>query len=402
MKQRITEIRLRIQNNKGNLYDRINELLFYIIFMGFATYVPLATYNLIFMEDAEYYFYRLDKIYWGYNVLMVLLLVKILLQKNSFKEWCVIGILTVISRLSFEQSGEHYMVLILLGICAARNICMERLIWVDLLIRVGRIAGLMILPHISGMINHVDVMVGGRERTFFGWSHPNSMGLDFMLLILDWVLIRKKKMKWYEYLVAFGMIVFLDVTANSRTSEMIIVLLLIFAVFAWSRNKWSTYFVNTALWILLGCATLIPVVGVVLCRAAGSVKTFELFGTVGSRFIMTSDFIEKHGITLFGVPYLKSEEGLDFMFANLGLHCGILAGIMIALLIAYAIYRSQRENDQMIKIVLFVLLLFACMENAGLNLTFTYFAVILGYYIFIPEEREEMIGDKNINENQTA
>lgn len=114
MKQRITEICLWIQNNKGNLYDRINELLFYIIFMGFATYVPLVTCNLIFIEDAEYYFYRLDKIHWGYNVLMVLLLVKILLQKNSFKEWCVIGILTAISRLSFEQSGEHYMVLILI------------------------------------------------------------------------------------------------------------------------------------------------------------------------------------------------------------------------------------------------------------------------------------------------
>ena len=35
------------------------------------------------------------------------------------------------------------------------------------------------LPFMGLMINEINIWIGGRTRTFFGWTHPNMMGLDF-------------------------------------------------------------------------------------------------------------------------------------------------------------------------------------------------------------------------------
>ena len=42
------------------------------------------------------------------------------------------------------------------------------------------------------MINKINVWIGGRTRTFFGWTHANMMGLDFLLLAMDIMCLRKE------------------------------------------------------------------------------------------------------------------------------------------------------------------------------------------------------------------
>ncbi len=45
------------------------------------------------------------------------------------------------------------------------------------------------------MINEINIWIGGRTRTFFGWTHANMMGHDFLLLAMDIMYLRKEKEK---------------------------------------------------------------------------------------------------------------------------------------------------------------------------------------------------------------
>ena len=77
------------------------------------------------------------------------------------------------------------------------------------------------------MINKINVWIGGRTRTFFGWTHANMMGLDFLLLAMDIMYLRKECKKWYDCILYAGFIIFLDLTANSRTAEAVIAMLIV-------------------------------------------------------------------------------------------------------------------------------------------------------------------------------
>ena len=53
------------------------------------------------------------------------------------------------------------------------------------------------------------------------------MGLDFLLLAIDIMYLRKEKKKWYDIILYIGFILLLEKTANSRTAEVIILMLII-------------------------------------------------------------------------------------------------------------------------------------------------------------------------------
>ena len=77
----------------------------------------------------------------------------------------------------------------------AKNIEIRKIVKLDLYIRIVRCILFFTLPFMGLMINEINIWIGGRTRTFFGWTHPNMMGLDFYFSL--WILCifeKKKKM----------------------------------------------------------------------------------------------------------------------------------------------------------------------------------------------------------------
>ena len=75
----------------------------------------------------------------------------------------------------------------------AKNIEIRKIVKLDLYIRIVRCILFFTLPFMGLMINEINIWIGGRTRTFFGWTHPNMMGLDFLLLAMDIMYLRKEK-----------------------------------------------------------------------------------------------------------------------------------------------------------------------------------------------------------------
>ena len=317
-----------------------------------------------------------------YHILLFMLLLKNILQKNSILDWIFLIILLYLCRKSYQYNFDFYNIFgTMMFLFCAKNIDLHKIIKLDLYIRIIRSILFFTLPFMGLMINEVNVWIGGRTRTFFGWTHPNMMGLDFLLLAMDIMYLRKECKKWYDCILYAVFIIFLDRTANSRTAEAIIAMLIAIHLLSivipknWF-HKMMVLFTSGA-FLLCVC---IPFIGSYLY-----IRKPELFlqhyGTMISRIQLTTTFyLRNGGVGFYGFP-IEDQDCLDMMFSYIGLHWGIAAFIIIVATIIYAIYKAAREQHTSFLILLFFLLIYSCAETAHIYPVYSYFSLLLGYYI---------------------
>lgn len=317
-----------------------------------------------------------------YHILLFMLLLKNIMQKNSILDWIFLIILLYLCRKSYQYNFDFYNIFgTLMFLFCAKNIDLQKIIKLDLYIRIIRSILFFTLPFMGLMINEVNILIGGRTRTFFGWTHPNMMGLDFLLLAMDIMYLRKECKKWYDCILYAVFIIFLDRTANSRTAEAIIAMLIAIHLLSivipknWF-HKMMVLFTSGA-FLLCVC---IPFIGSYLY-----IRKPELFlqhyGTMPARIQLTTTFyLRNGGVGFYGFP-IEDEDCLDMMFSYIGLHWGIAAFIIIVAAITYAIYKASSEQNTIFLVLLFFFLVYGLAEVAPIYPVYSYFSLLLGYYI---------------------
>lgn len=317
-----------------------------------------------------------------YHILLFMLLLKNIMQKNSILDWIFLIILLYLCRKSYQYNFDFYNIFgTLMFLFCAKNIDLQKIIKLDLYIRIIRSILFFTLPFMGLMINEVNIWIGGRTRTFFGWTHPNMMGLDFLLLAMDIMYLRKECKKWYDCILYAVFIIFLDRTANSRTAEAIIAMLIVIHLLSiiMQRNwfhKMMVLFTSGAFLLCVG----IPFVGTYLY-----IRNPEIFqkhyGTFFSRINLTAWFYSRNErLAFYGLP-LEDADCLDMLFAYIPLHWGIAAFIIITIAMIYGIYKSAKEKNTYFLILLFFCFIYGCAETAHIYPVYSYFSLLLGYYI---------------------
>ena len=313
---------------------------------------------------------------------MILLLVKVILQKNSVLDCFFLIVLLYLCYKSYQYNYDFYNIFgTMMFLCCAKNIEIKKIVKLDLYVRIVRSALFLTLPFMGLMINKINVWIGGRTRTFFGWTHANMMGLDFLLLAMDIMYLRKECKKWYDCILYAGFIIFLDLTANSRTAEAVIAMLIAIHLLSivipknWF-HKMMVLFASGAFLLCVG----IPFIGSYLY-----IRKPELFlqhdGTMLSRIQLTTTFyLRNGGVGFYGFP-IEDEDCLDMMFSYIGLHWGIAAFIIIVAAITYAIYKASSEQNTVFLVLLFSFLVYGWAEVAPIYPVYSYFSLLLGYYI---------------------
>ena len=317
-----------------------------------------------------------------YHILLFMLLLKNIMQKNSILDWIFLIILLYLCRKSYQYNFDFYNIFgTLMFLFCAKNIDLQKIIKLDLYIRIIRSILFFTLPFMGLMINEVNILIGGRTRTFFGWTHPNMMGLDFLLLTMDIMYLRKECKNWYDCILYAVFIIFLDRTANSRTAEAIIAMFIVIHLLSivipknWF-HKMMVLFTSGA-FLLCVC---IPFIGSYLY-----IRKPELFlqhyGTMPARIQLTTTFyLRNGGVGFYGFP-IEDEDCLDMMFSYIGLHWGIAAFIIIVAAITYAIYKASSEQNTIFLVLLFSFLVYGLAEVAPIYPVYSYFSLLLGYYI---------------------
>ena len=354
--------------------NEISTIFLYILYFLLGMYYPLFS----FMRQTVPQYWNQVTLF--YHILLILLLVKVILQKNSVLDCFFLIVLLYLCYKSYQYNYDFYNIFgTMMFLCCAKNIEIKKIVKLDLYVRIVRSALFLTLPFMGLMINKINVWIGGRTRTFFGWTHANMMGLDFLLLAMDIMYLRKECKKWYDCILYAGFIIFLDLTANSRTAEAVIAMLIVIHLLSivipknWF-HKMMVLFTSGA-FLLCVC---IPFIGSYLY-----IRKPELFlqhdGTMLSRIQLTTTFYLRNG-GFYGFP-IEDEDCLDMMFSYIGLHWGIAAFIIIVAAITYAIYKASSEQNTVFLVLLFSFLVYGLAEVAPIYPVYSYFSLLLGYYI---------------------
>lgn len=356
--------------------NEISTIFLYILYFLLGMYYPLFS----FMRQTVPQYWNQVTLF--YHILLILLLVKVILQKNSVLDCFFLIVLLYLCYKSYQYNYDFYNIFgTMMFLCCAKNIEIKKIVKLDLYVRIVRSALFLTLPFMGLMINKINVWIGGRTRTFFGWTHANMMGLDFLLLAMDIMYLRKECKKWYDCILYAGFIIFLDLTANSRTAEAVIAMLIVIHLLSivipknWF-HKMMVLFTSEA-FLLCVC---IPFIGSYLY-----IRKPELFlqhdGTMLSRIQLTTTFyLRNGGVGFYGFP-IEDEDCLDMMFSYIGLHWGIAAFIIIVAAITYAIYKASSEQNTVFLVLLFSFLVYGLAEVAPIYPVYSYFSLLLGYYI---------------------
>ena len=356
--------------------NEISTIFLYILYFLLGMYYPLFS----FMRQTVPQYWNQVTLF--YHILLILLLVKVILQKNSVLDCFFLIVLLYLCYKSYQYNYDFYNIFgTMMFLCCAKNIEIKKIVKLDLYVRIVRSALFLTLPFVGLMINKINVWIGGRTRTFFGWTHANMMGLDFLLLAMDIMYLRKECKKWYDCILYAGFIIFLDLTANSRTAEAVIAMLIVIHLLSivipknWF-HKMMVLFTSGA-FLLCVC---IPFIGSYLY-----IRKPELFlqhdGTMLSRIQLTTTFyLRNGGVGFYGFP-IEDEDCLDMMFSYIGLHWGIAAFIIIVAAITYAIYKASSEQNTVFLVLLFSFLVYGLAEVAPIYPVYSYFSLLLGYYI---------------------
>ena len=356
--------------------NEISTIFLYILYFLLGMYYPLFS----FMRQTVPQYWNQVTLF--YHILLILLLVKVILQKNSVLDCFFLIVLLYLCYKSYQYNYDFYNIFgTMMFLCCAKNIEIKKIVKLDLYVRIVRSALFLTLPFMGLMINKINVWIGGRTRTFFGWTHANMMGLDFLILAMDIMYLRKECKKWYDCILYAGFIIFLDLTANSRTAEAVIAMLIVIHLLSivipknWF-HKMMVLFTSGA-FLLCVC---IPFIGSYLY-----IRKPELFlqhdGTMLSRIQLTTTFyLRNGGVGFYGFP-IEDEDCLDMMFSYIGLHWGIAAFIIIVAAITYAIYKASSEQNTVFLVLLFSFLVYGLAEVAPIYPVYSYFSLLLGYYI---------------------
>ena len=314
------------------------------------------------------------------HMLFFLLLLKAILQKNSVFDWFFLIVLLYLCRKSYQYNYDFYNIFgTMMLLCCSKKISIDKVVKLDLYIRIIRSVLFIGLPFVELM--PYNVSVGSRNRIFFGWTHPNMMGLDFLLLSLDIMYLRRGKRKWYDCFIYIVITIFLNITANSRTAEIVILLLtgVHLLSFLMKESLFHKLVVLFSCCATLTCFTL-PYIGRYLYLSFPEYHS-QWESTILIRIQQTTYFIEKnYGVGFYGFP-IENDDCLDMLSAYVSLHWGIAAAAVIIICIGFSICMATKEHNTYFLILLSLLLIYGCAETAHIYPVYSYFPLIFGYYV---------------------
>ena len=157
--------------------DKFSSALLYPVYFLLGLYYPLFS----FMRKTFPAY--MGQLVVFYHILLFMLLIKNILQKNSILDWIFLMLLFYLCCKSYQYNFDFYNIFgtMMLLFCA-KNIEIRKIVKLDLYISIVRCILFFTLPFMGLMINEINIWIGGRTRTFFGWTHPNTVSYTHLTL----------------------------------------------------------------------------------------------------------------------------------------------------------------------------------------------------------------------------
>ena len=328
----------------------------------------------------------------------VFLVFKLLIcERKNFRGLVLGFFILLFGALSRHYSNNSFLEPFFWFLAAANNVETRKIIKSLFL---AQLLAFVIITSLSfyGVIENYQLVRGSTNqiRNSIGFNHPNTAALKAFQLCMMYIYLMKSKLRLWHCVIIFlfGTIVYKY--TNSNTS-FYLTLLLTSLLILYLISKGKIGILSSATSRVIRVLKYISVfsVGFSLYMTLNYQNSSELIGmfksesTLISRFSQMYNYFKTYNITLFGQELYYHGSGnvisdsttglytLDNSYIYLLLGLGIIIFILYFVLYIYAIYKSLKENDLIVLILISIYLLLGLFETAMIRFTFNFTLVIL-------------------------
>ncbi|NEZ69022.1 hypothetical protein [Pediococcus pentosaceus] len=192
----------------------------FVIYTFFSILVPLSNFNVQSIEFVN--IYKFVKMF-----LMVVLFIIFLFRNYKFKTFLLMAFCILIGAYGYYVNSEDRMLMLILFAFASRYIHPKILLRYDFVVRIIAFSAIIFLYGQGVLRNSYLLRANGVMRSTLGFSHPNYGGILLFTIILEWILIKNKKVNIFEILSMLGISCFFYRFFLARTDWILTILLLL-------------------------------------------------------------------------------------------------------------------------------------------------------------------------------
>ncbi len=319
------------------------EIMFFFLWTFYSVY-----YFLFSASELSYEYYSLvnyiNRIC-NYT-LLVLLFVFWLLSFYRGVKWSIglllryIGFLFVVFLIELNIRDTTLMILVLF-VMAAQFIDFDKLLRYDIKLKLVLLLVIFGMCALGIVENRVGDYYSGYKQAF-GFSHANALACYVLTILVEWLCIRYKKMRWYDWSGIILAFIVLSLVTNSRSSIYTFVVIFILFILA---NLISKLFFSKM--VKLAFVVITPAIGIfsfwaVKLYAEGNSIISALNTWLSGRIRLAYYAVTVKGIKLFGQEIrfsnriVKVNNTTVFLVDNAYIHMALRWGLVILVLIVVA------------------------------------------------------------------
>ena len=319
-----------------------------------------------FIEDIGEYITLIELILLGISII-------IHIKAYSKNEIIIMGVISSILLYSYTITKNSNIIILYSFLLAMKNIDFEKFIKYDIKVKILFLILNLVLIYLGFLENKIFYRDNGSVRQTFGFASPNSFGGIIMSICFEYIYLRRNNLNNY---MLIGMLIIsfvLEITCNSRTAEICIMLLAILLVIF--RKKIYLKKIIPYIPIILTAFSLI------LVYLYGKGCSFALWmdNILSTRLQCAYNFFDTYQVGLFGKEFLKTDVWLGYMntldnaYLYLILNHGILIYLVTIIMNIKLLDIAIKNNNRVLVAILIVFSIYGLMERGIFFITYNVF-----------------------------
>lgn len=297
-------------------------------------------------------------------------LLKIIKDKYNTKIFVFIVSLCCILGLASVFSGKEILLVTIVFVIASKEVDLERFVRFDVFVRLSSILFIFLLTILNVLPSAV-MNIDGVQKHTFGWLSANTFASNVVIVLLEFLYIKWKRIRLRDYAVVIGVLIFLYFYATARTSIFDFIFVLVWLVLVrkkTDREQKGTRKIGAVIYSLtvVGCVALSYIL--VFIYSLGNSLSTQIDRLFTHRLYFSLKYITKYGFSLFGqeVEHVSSVNaaetgsaysGVDMSYFLIPIQYGILFFAFFIIyfsVILFCLYKYNRYREMMF--VLFFLI----------------------------------------------
>jgi hypothetical protein len=228
-----------------------------------------------------------------------LILLFFLTRTFTVKELIIYVCVAILIGTSLVTLHDKYLMVALGFILLGRTIDAEELVRVDIAVKIFVLGTVLFMCFIGYLPNYTK-LINGSYKQGFGFSHPNGLAGITFIILLEWMYIRYKKIKIWEYVL---IIVFASAVWNvaaSRTNAYTFILIFVCLILSKVFPKLFKSKIVINFLALLPLIITIVSFGLIRLYEKGNAYVLAINEILTRRITQASLLLDRYGVSMFG------------------------------------------------------------------------------------------------------